>query len=88
MKKLFVLFVAASAALFAFKPVEPGTWTADKAHSKLGFSITHMMVSDVEGSFRNFEATIASSKPDFSDAVISLSADVNSVNTEDDKRDG
>lgn len=88
MKKLLVLFVAASAALFAFKPVEPATWVADKAHSKLGFSITHMMISDVEGSFKNFESTIVSSQADFSDAVVSLSADVNSVSTDDEKRDG
>jgi polyisoprenoid-binding protein YceI len=86
MKKLFVLLFAASAALSSFT-ASAQTWTADKSHSKLGFSITHMMVSDVEGSFKTFESTIVSSKPDFSDAVINLSADVNSVNTEDDKRD-
>lgn len=87
MKKLFVLLVAGSAALFAFKSA-PATWSADKAHSKLGFVVTHLMITDVEGSFKNFESTITSSKDDFSDAVITLSADVNSVNTEDDKRDG
>ena len=87
MKKLLVLFVAASAALFAFKPIEMSTWVADKSHSKLGFVITHLMVTDVEGSFTNFESTIMASKPDFSDAVITLSADVNSVSTEEAKRD-
>jgi polyisoprenoid-binding protein YceI len=87
MKKLFVLLFAASAA-FSSLTASAQTWTADKSHSKLGFSITHMMVSDVEGAFKTFESTIVSSKPDFSDAVISLTADVNSVNTDDDKRDG
>ncbi|MGY0034402.1 YceI family protein [Pedobacter sp. NJ-S-72] len=87
MKKLLVLLFAASTALFAFKSA-PATWTADKAHSKLGFVITHLLITDVEGSFKNFESTITASKDDFSDAVITLSADVNSVNTEDDKRDG
>lgn len=87
MKKLFVLLVAGSAALFAFKPAAT-TWNADKAHSKLGFVITHLLINDVEGSFKNFESTITSSKEDFSDAVITLSADINSVNTEDEKRDG
>jgi len=87
MKKLLVLLFAASTALFAFKSA-PNTWTADKSHSKLGFVITHLMITDVEGSFKNFESTITTSKDDFSDAVITLSADVNSVNTEDDKRDG
>jgi polyisoprenoid-binding protein YceI len=87
MKKLFVLLFAATAA-FSSLSASAQTWTADKSHSKLGFSITHMMVSDVEGSFKTFESTIVSSKPDFSDAVINLTADVNSVNTDDEKRDG
>ncbi len=87
MKKLLVLLLAASAGLFAFKPVAPNTWNADKAHSKLGFVITHLMITDVEGSFKNFESTITATKDDFSDAAITLTADVNSVNTEDDKRD-
>lgn len=87
MKKLLVLLVVASAAMFAFKPAALDTWTADKSHSKLGFVVTHLMVTDVEGSFKNFTSTITTSKADFSDASIVLSADVNSVNTEDDKRD-
>ncbi|MET1056163.1 MAG: YceI family protein [Pedobacter sp.] len=87
MKKLFVLLFAATTAFTSFN-ASAQTWTADKAHSKLGFSITHMMVSDVEGSFKTFESTIVSSKADFTDAVINLSADIASVNTEDDKRDG
>ena len=64
------------------------TWTLDPAHSKLGFSITHMMISDVDGAFTNFEAKITSSKEDFSDAVIELTADANSVSTDNEKRDG
>jgi polyisoprenoid-binding protein YceI len=87
MKKLFVLLFAVTTAFTSFN-ASAQTWTADKAHSKLGFSITHMMVSDVEGSFKTFESTIVSSKADFTDAVINLSADIASVNTEDDKRDG
>jgi len=62
-------------------------WTIDKAHAKLGFSVTHMMVSDVEGSFKTFDAKMTSSKEDFSDAVIELTADVNSVSTDNDRRD-
>ena len=88
MKKLLVLLVAASAALFAFKAVDPSTWDADKAHSKLGFVVTHLMINDVEGAFTNFESKITTSKEDFSDAVVTLSADVNSVNTGNEQRDG
>lgn len=87
MKKLVLLAVVLTTALFAFKPIAPATWTADAAHSKIGFVITHLMITDVEGSFKSFESKITASKEDFSDAVVELSADVNSVNTDNDKRD-
>jgi polyisoprenoid-binding protein YceI len=83
MKKVSVLMAAAmlSAASYA------QTWTVDKAHSKVGFTITHLMVNDVDGVFRNFDATIASSQPDFGDAKFSFTAQTNSVSTDNDKRD-
>jgi polyisoprenoid-binding protein YceI len=87
MKRLTLLFAVVATALFAFKPVEQATWEADKAHSKLGFVVTHLMVSDVEGSFKNFSSKVTGSKEDFSDAVVELTADVASVNTDNDQRD-
>ena len=86
MKKL-IFIAAAAVALVAFKPVENATWTLDKNHAKLGFTITHLMVSDVEGWFKTFDATITTSKEDFSDAVVEMTADVNSINTDQEKRD-
>ena len=62
-------------------------WTIDKAHSRLGFGVTHLLVSDVEGKIKNFDVTINSSKDDFTDAVIELSADISSINTDNDYRD-
>ena len=87
MKKLSLLFVLVATTLFGFKGIQSTTWLVDKAHSKLGFEITHLMVSDVEGSFKNFDAKITASKEDFTDAVVELSADVASVNTDNEKRD-
>ena len=84
MKKIFftaALFVQAS--LFA----QTTTWKNDKMHSKLKFTATHLLVSDVDGLFKNFDVTISTTKPDFSDAVFELSADVSSINTEVDMRD-
>jgi polyisoprenoid-binding protein YceI len=63
------------------------TWSVDKAHSKVGFTVTHLMVNDVDGNFKNFDATITSSKPDFSDAVFSFTAQTNSISTDNEKRD-
>lgn len=62
-------------------------WKVDKAHAKIGFTVRHMMLSDVEGSFRKFEATIVSSKPDFSDAVFEITIDAASINTDNESRD-
>jgi polyisoprenoid-binding protein YceI len=88
MKKLMVMPILAGAMLLmSFSGGTPTTWELDKMHAKLGFSISHLMVSDVEGSFKKFDAKITASKEDFSDAVAELTADVASINTEDEKRD-
>lgn len=83
MKKVSVLMTALmlSAASYA------QTWTVDKAHAKLGFTVTHMMINDVDGMFKDFDATIATSKPDFSDAVFNVTAQTNSIYTDNEKRD-
>lgn len=62
-------------------------WTLDKAHAKVGFSITHMLISDIEGSFKNFEVTLESSRDDFSDANIEFTADIKSIDTGNSMRD-
>jgi polyisoprenoid-binding protein YceI len=64
-------------------------WKVDASHSKLGFSVTHMMVSETEGKFKVYTGNISSkSETDFTDASIDFMADVNSINTDDEKRDG
>ena len=63
------------------------TWTVDKAHAKVGFTVSHMVINDVDGMFKTFDATITSTKPDFSDAVFSMTAQTASINTDNDKRD-
>ncbi|UPT68786.1 MAG: YceI family protein [Sphingobacteriales bacterium JAD_PAG50586_3] len=64
------------------------TWTLDRSHSSISFSIEHLMVSEVEGKFRKFEGTMTGEKEDYSDAVVDFKADVSSIDTDDDKRDG
>jgi polyisoprenoid-binding protein YceI len=84
MKKTLFLLVSLLISVATFAQ----TWTSDKAHSNLGFTITHLSISDVDGQFKSFSATITSSKEDFSDAVIDLTADTKSVTTFNDMRDG
>lgn len=62
-------------------------WSLDKAHSNLAFTVTHMMLSEVDGKFQDFDVKMTSSKPDFTDAQIDLTADVSSIYTNQEKRD-
>jgi polyisoprenoid-binding protein YceI len=62
-------------------------WTIDKNHTNVKFAVTHMMVSEVEGSFKVFDGTVEHTKPDFTDAKINFSIDVASVNTDNERRD-
>jgi polyisoprenoid-binding protein YceI len=62
-------------------------WTNDDPHSQLGFTVTHLGVSDVSGTFNDFDVTVKSIKPDFSDAVFELSANVGSIDTRVEARD-
>jgi polyisoprenoid-binding protein YceI len=88
MKKLLMIAaIAITLILYSFKAVDTTSWELDSMHSKLGFSITHLMVSEVEGSFKMTEAIITASKEDFSDAKVSMTADVNSVDTDNADRD-
>ncbi|BAU55811.1 YceI family protein [Mucilaginibacter gotjawali] len=84
MKKAIILFAVALLNTAAFAQT---TWTNDKMHSKLGFTITHLSVSDVDGIFTDFTCTITASKPDFSDAKFALTVNAASVNTDVDYRD-
>ena len=84
MKKISILFLAVL-TLSAFGVLS--TWKSDKPHSRLGFTITHLGISDISGSFKNFDVTVNSSKDDFSDATFELTAEVGSINTDVEMRD-
>jgi polyisoprenoid-binding protein YceI len=62
-------------------------WTLDKSHSNVKFSVTHLVVSETEGSFKLFDGNMENSKPDYSDAKISFNVDVKSINTDNERRD-
>ncbi|MBS2096764.1 YceI family protein [Carboxylicivirga linearis] len=82
MKKYsLILSLAALFILSAFAISKSTTWTNDKAHSQLFFTVTHLGINDVSGTFDDFTVAVESEKEDFSDAKFSLTAKVNSINT-------
>lgn len=84
MKKLSIIF-SAFVVLSSFTLLD-NVWTNDDPHSQVQFTVTHLGVADVSGTFNDFEAKISSSKPDFSDGVFELTAKVNSIDTRVDAR--
>lgn len=64
------------------------TWKVDPAHSEIKFKVKHLVVSSVTGQFNVFAGTVETEKPDFSDSKIYFEADVNSIDTKNEQRDG
>jgi len=71
-------------SLFGFSQ----TWSLDKDHARIRFTVSHHMISEVDGYFKTFTAMMTSSKKDFSDAVFELTAQTASINTDHEERDG
>lgn len=64
-----------------------GTWTIDPTHSEVGFSIRHIMISKVKGTFDSFDATFVTGENPL-DSTVTASANVASINTNEANRDG
>lgn len=62
-------------------------WAVDYAHSTIDFTVKHMMISKVKGSFQNFEAELEADPQDLTDANISFIVDASSISTKNDDRD-
>jgi polyisoprenoid-binding protein YceI len=63
-------------------------WVIDVAHSEIQFKVRHMVISTVTGYFRKFEGGLQTQGEDLSTARVWFKADVNSVDTNSEQRDG
>ncbi len=64
------------------------TYVIDPAHSEITFKVRHLMISNVTGHFTKFSGKMESSKDDFTDAEIDFEADIDSIDTNNEQRDG
>ncbi len=78
----FILFLVGFLSLNA-----QTKWSIDKAHSKVQFSATHLIISEVTGEFKNFDGSIETSGDDFSNAKVNFTIDVSSISTDNEQRD-
>ena len=64
-----------------------GTWTLDPTHSEVTFSVRHLAISKVRGSFKKFDATIVTAENP-ADSTFTATIDVASIDTNNADRDG
>jgi polyisoprenoid-binding protein YceI len=63
-------------------------WVLDGTHSELTFKVKHLMITNVKGEFRKFNAELESVGEDFTKAAINVTIDASSIFTNEDQRDG
>ncbi|CAM4077213.1 YceI family protein [Lederbergia lenta] len=62
-------------------------WNVDIAHSNVDFSVRHMMVSKVKGSFNDFTAEVEADPNDLTTASLTFTINMASIDTRNDDRD-
>lgn len=61
-------------------------WAFDPAHSKVNFKVKHLMISNVRGTFKQFDGEVTTSGSDFADAEVYFKINTGSIETEDEQR--
>lgn len=85
MKRLSVILAA---LLVSGSVLAQTNWSIDKAHSNIGFTVTHAVVAETSGEFKEFDGKITSPAEDFNGADIEFTAKAASIDTENERRDG
>ncbi|MBA3523178.1 MAG: YceI family protein [Geodermatophilaceae bacterium] len=70
----------------AIPGLQTGTWNIDPSHSEVSFSVRHLMVSKVRGTFRTFGGSITVADR-FEDSTVNAEIDMTSIDTRDETRD-
>lgn len=85
MKKTFLSLLLAAVGVAA---VAQTNWSFDKTHSNIGFTVTHMVIAEVSGSFKDADVKVSATSNDFDGASIEFVAKVASIDTQNEMRDG
>lgn len=86
--KNYLLAAAVLGSSFAASAyAETAEWAIDASHSRVGFSVPHMVVSDLEGRFKTVTGKVALDEADLTKSTVEIEIDANSIDTEDAERD-
>jgi len=67
---------------------QTATWNIDGSHSRTGFSVKHLVISDVKGDFAKTSGAAQVDEADLSKSSVTVTIEAASVDTRDEKRDG
>ena len=84
MTRIAALAVAIAPALAFGQAV---TWNIDSSHTRTGFSVKHLVISDVKGEFGKTSGKAQIDDADLSRSSVEVTIEVASVDTRDEKRD-
>lgn len=74
--------------VFAFSSISSAaTWNVDVAHSSVGFSVRHMVVSKTKGNFDEFTGSVEFDGKDLAAGSVDFNVQTATVDTDDEKRD-
>jgi polyisoprenoid-binding protein YceI len=73
--------------LLAGSAIAADTYQFDVAHSSLAFSVKHMVISNVRGTFKDFTGTILYDEKDVTKSKVNVVIKVTSIDTDNEKRD-
>lgn len=85
MKKYLVVLISMLGSISLMG--QTNTWVNDPAHSRLGFVVKHLTISEISGRFADFSVKVTTSKPDYMDAQIEVTAKIASMDTGVEMRD-
>lgn len=74
-------------ALAITLPLHAETWKFDKSHSHVGFSVRHMVISNVVGKFTDFDGKAEFDGKNVDQATVEAAIQMTSISTANDKRD-
>jgi polyisoprenoid-binding protein YceI len=80
--------VIALALMLTAGMTRAATWSFDKAHSSVGFSVRHMVISRTTGKFNDFEGVLEFDGENIASGKVELTVRMASIDTDDEKRDG
>lgn len=78
----------AEAPVAITRAAAPTAWTLDKAHSKVGFKVRHLGITNVNGEFSLYDAQVTLDPADLRTLKVNANVDVSSINTDNERRDG